>query len=535
MNYIIKIFSIVFSLSTQFLNINYNYNRKIDLIEKRLLTNNNVSNYLFTFSENESRKWHNYTIEDFSNIDCLMLKDLTESLNPKSENKVSSNDLESFNRIIKCSINGKLNESQIHWLKTNFGIEIIEEEGIINFIDENIEYNNMNQCYIQSANNIPSYHWAQDIINLDEAKQIIDSHLTESPEYKLKQADIGILEYDIQKYHLAFNNKNLSVINYDGTPSYSNGSNNELINHGTKVTGIIIGSSYSFLDNYYNLRPINDQYANVPLIKHPLGLSGEYLSYKDELIEAISQATSMGLRVLNCSFGYSKVGENDSTLKVAFQNFPGLLVCGAGNEGNDNDGENPIYPASYGFDNIISVGAINCNDNLLYKIKSFSEIVKSNWGAESVDVFAPGEDIYMVGCTSNADLSSCMFDSGTSYAAPFVTGLASLLISIEETTPYNFFTTNDLKEIIMTTVRKSNSLDGKCKSNGCIDFKAAIEEAYSNKIVGYEYYDDNYHTIIKPYGASQEREEHDWKISIANYVSPSRLTCSKCGVSKITL
>ena len=61
-----------------------------------------------------------------------------------------------------------------------------------------------------------------------------------------------------------------------------------------------------------------------------------------------------------------------------------MVVCAAGNEDENNDAT-PSYPASYTSTNIISVAATDQNDNRA----SFS-----NYGATSVDVGAPGTNIY---------------------------------------------------------------------------------------------------------------------------------------------
>ncbi|MBK7368955.1 MAG: S8 family serine peptidase [Candidatus Eisenbacteria bacterium] len=61
-----------------------------------------------------------------------------------------------------------------------------------------------------------------------------------------------------------------------------------------------------------------------------------------------------------------------------------LFVAAAGNSGLDNDAM-PQYPSSLDLPNVIAVAATDRDDQLA----SFS-----NWGATSVDVAAPGVDIY---------------------------------------------------------------------------------------------------------------------------------------------
>lgn len=77
---------------------------------------------------------------------------------------------------------------------------------------------------------------------------------------------------------------------------------------------------------------------------------------------------------------------------------------------------NSHYPGSLDFPNIISVGA--CNENLTGKADF------SNYSSTIVDIMAPGKNIY-----STVGENSYEYYNGTSMAAPFVTGAASLLKS----------------------------------------------------------------------------------------------------------
>ena len=103
------------------------------------------------------------------------------------------------------------------------------------------------------------------------------------------------------------------------------------------------------------------------------------------IIEALDYAYDRGAQVVNCSFG----GEGDSVFeREAFQTLQSrgiLAVCATGSNGADMDiPGNELYPASYDFENILSVAASTENDDLA----SFS-----NWGMTSVDVAAPGVNI----------------------------------------------------------------------------------------------------------------------------------------------
>lgn len=169
-------------------------------------------------------------------------------------------------------------------------------------------------------------------------------------------------------------------------------------------------------------------------------------------IAAISFANRFSIPILNASWGgraYSRA------LKDAIEKYDGLFIASAGNSAEDND-VTPVYPASYDCDNIISVAATT-PDNTLARF--------SNYGAESVDLAAPGTDILSLGLQREYSTQN-----GTSMAAPHVAGAAALLKSYLPN-----LTTLDLKDMILSSAVKTPCLAGKVSTGGILNVHAMFE------------------------------------------------------------
>lgn len=131
-----------------------------------------------------------------------------------------------------------------------------------------------------------------------------------------------------------------------------------------------------------------------------------------DAVRSIDYAVSKGARVINCSWGTTSYSEAIYEAIGRARAKGVLVVAAAGNYRADADVA-PMYPAAYPSTNIISVAATTSSSTLA----SFS-----NYGKTSVDIGAPGQMI-----RSTIINGGSGYSSGTSMAAPHVSGIAAVL------------------------------------------------------------------------------------------------------------
>jgi subtilisin family serine protease len=199
-----------------------------------------------------------------------------------------------------------------------------------------------------------------------------------------------------------------------------------------------------------------------------------------DAIKSIKYAVDNGAKVLSNSWGgegpRDDKGEDNMALLDAVKysmEKDTLFIVAAGNgrkgAGFNNDTDaNPVYPSSYDVENLISVAAID-NQNQLG--------VFSNFGAKSVHIGAPGVKVYSTMVENKYD--DTIFDllgitatwDGTSMATPHVAGAAALYWSAHPEKTWR-----DVKNALYNSAEKIPALSNKVFTGGKLNVEDLMNQ-----------------------------------------------------------
>ena len=229
-------------------------------------------------------------------------------------------------------------------------------------------------------------------------------------------------------------------VNADAQPQDGNG-------HGTHVSGTIAARG----NDAAGVAGVSWSSAIMPL--RVLDDSGS--GYVSDAVTAYAYAARSGARVVNASLGGDRFSRAEHDAIAAAPDA--LFVVAAGNDGANTDAT-PAYPCDYDLANVVCVAASDRDDALA----SFS-----NYGATNVDLAAPGVDI-----ASTWPGGRYALLSGTSMAAPHVTGAAALVLAHN-----GALTVAGLRAALLSSAHPVPALAGRVGTGGRLDVAAALSVA----------------------------------------------------------
>ncbi len=232
-------------------------------------------------------------------------------------------------------------------------------------------------------------------------------------------------------------------------------------NHGSHCAGVIgaVGN------NHIGIAGINWDVGLMPLKFLDENGSGSL----DVAVQAIQYATQAHVKIMSNSWGGGAFSQAlyDAIEEARQQGI--LFVAAAGNSSQDHD-QAQSYPASFALDNVIAVAATNNRDELA----SFSD-----FGKTTVHLAAPGVNIFSTG---KQGLYLNM--SGTSMAAPHVSGIAALLWSVHPE-----YTYLQIKNTLIETSDPVRGLKQKVISGGRVNVFNAIHGLRHSFVEPHSIYD----------------------------------------------
>ena len=243
----------------------------------------------------------------------------------------------------------------------------------------------------------------------------------------------------------------ISATSGNGSITDNNPSDTD-VGHGTHVSGIIGAAGNNSIG-------IVGVAWNVKLMELRFLHGTDGYGTTSDCVTCINYAITNGAKIINASFGSDQYSSSEFDAIKSAHDANVIFVASAGNDSLNVD-IGTAYPAAYGLDNIVTVAATNNTDAL----DSYS-----NYGAGSVDLGAPGGNIYS--CSYSGDNAYIAY-SGTSMAAPHVSGALALLIA-----KYPSDTYRQTINRLLRSVTPLGSLSGKTQTGGRLNLAAALNQS----------------------------------------------------------
>ena len=202
-----------------------------------------------------------------------------------------------------------------------------------------------------------------------------------------------------------------------------------------------------------------------------IGRGEKDIARVDRAARAIHYAADNGARIINWSGFVDDVRpERLTVLREAIDYSAAknvLIVLSAGNSAENIDlDENCLFPQCFDTPNLIRVAEIDFEGKLYRPPASGQFTGGSNYGIQRVEIAALGQNYstQIVGGVGTYALGG-----GTSCAAPVVSGVAALMLSVNPK-----LTAVQLKSLLMQSVTKLRTLKGKIASEGMVNAYQAV-------------------------------------------------------------
>ena len=288
---------------------------------------------------------------------------------------------------------------------------------------EMVKYAVLGETCLEPNDTYVSNQWYLSTINMPSVWNIT----TGNPNVK-----VAVLDLEVDRNHQDIGMGDDGYKNINATLGYNYKDNTSQVvspqAHGTLIAGVIGAKT----NNSVGISGISGGNGNQGVTMIPYGVGSSLgSSFVDMSVvdDAILDAVDKGAKVINMSFRSTIFDYPDIDAAILYAHNHGVTLIAA----TGNDHVNTIYyPASN--TNVIAVGAINQN----LERSNFS-----NYGSE-IDLVAPGTDIY-----STTIDNSYASESGTSLAAPQVSGTIALMLSVNPT-----LTPDTIRNILRSTCMK---------------------------------------------------------------------------------
>lgn len=381
------------------------------------------------------------------------LKKLYENVDEKKVSKKNKAEYALYQKVkAKYERDFKSNKEQYDQYKQQYDL-YVNAYGTLNFCDSIISQSMGGKAVFKST--LDTLDVSNDTIRfaketLSKVLENVDGNvavtefLGELKDY-IKQLKEGVDHYGTAVnygYNLDFNSR--TVIGDDPDNLYEKGYGNNDVRgpdarHGTHVAGVIGANR----NNEIGIKGIADNVKIMVLRAVPNGNERD-----KDIANAILYAADNGAQIINMSFGKSFSPQKEAVDKaVKHAESKGILIIhAAGNDGDNLDLESN-YPSKVTKNGSevkgwleIGASSFGADENF---VASFS-----NYGKKSVDLFAPGVEMYStVPDNKYEDLQ------GTSFASPATAGVAAILFSY-----FPELTAVQVKDILKQSTRKFDGL-----------------------------------------------------------------------------